>query len=738
MKQVKIILFLIMVILVTNTSECYAFSLCEMSGEYKKWQALSDEEKQNFIEPPYCASTYQNQYAIRNNSNMNELDTSNYISAEELKTKTSLLRYNAAEEGVVTSVKDQASTNSCWAFTSNSLIETRGIIEGLGTLDLSERHIEYSVTRNGFTDGTKKDGLNRVVDEGGNSYYSSSYYFRHEGPVNETTMPFQTTNKSIALTDLPQPGAAYDIDTFIFNYYNTYSACSPAQIAAIKENIVKYGSAGASMYYADSYLGNKKYYYYMGNLASNHAVTIVGWDDTVPTSMYKHTPSSAGAWIIKNSWGTTHGENGYIYISYSDTKICGNSYVYSGVQKNDYDNAYYSAEYLSSYSLSLGGNTNYVSTKFTKKSEGTEYLDKVSLEVITGNTYEVYLSQSNTLDSTNDWILLGKGSASSEGVFSVRFDPIAITGDYTIIVKRTGTGYFIPLMCSVSDTSSRYYELEITKSTNYTSNDGKNWTDTSSLTDSTILGCEPVIYAYTRNEKAESATYSIDSITGSKTYVYAKDDYYYNVKLSMNNIISYDLFDIAIYNTSGTDVTTKFDIDNYIANGKLVINMNTSITPGTYTLKVKYGTETKEKTFVIYEELKSNKYTINGTYIIIHPGALKELTRTTFLGNLNVNSSNYRILSASNEALSSSSTTIGTGMQLENNGVTYKIVLIGDTSGDGKIKSNDALLISRHLVKLTTLDAVKLLAADTSGDSNVKSNDALLISRFLVGLKTSL
>ncbi len=76
---------------------------------------------------------------------------------------------------------------------------------------------------------------------------------------------------------------------------------------------------------SQTYINPDTYAHYTDNpyALMNHAVTIIGWDDNYSASNFlaDHQPPADGAWIVRNSWGSNYGIDGYFYLSYYDQTL---------------------------------------------------------------------------------------------------------------------------------------------------------------------------------------------------------------------------------------------------------------------------------------------------------------------------------------------------------------------------------------------------------------------------------
>ncbi|MBN1153510.1 hypothetical protein JXB12_01175 [candidate division KSB1 bacterium] len=197
----------------------------------------------------------------------------------------------------VTSVKDQQSCGSCWAFSAIASFESNLLIEQNINVDLSEQHL---VSCNPWGWGC----------DGG---WWPHDMLKNPGAVLESEFPY-------AAADLPC-ASSYNYVYQLGGWAYVDGDDKVPSVDKIKQAVYDYGPVSASVYVGSafqSYTGGvfnkneapKKGFLDCSEPAKvNHAILIVGWDE------------SKDAWIIKNSWSRYWGENGYMYIKYGVSNI---------------------------------------------------------------------------------------------------------------------------------------------------------------------------------------------------------------------------------------------------------------------------------------------------------------------------------------------------------------------------------------------------------------------------------
>jgi len=202
--------------------------------------------------------------------------------------------------GAVTSVKDQGQCGSCWTFSATGAIEGAWAIAKSKLIDLSEQELVDCAT--GFSygshgcNGGEMEGAFKYVIEHGQCSLASYPYTSGVSKTGGTCQKCSAVVEISSCSDVKpndqvslkaavvlQPVAiAIEADT---RYFQSYSS-----------GVLTSASCGTTL---------------------DHGVLIVGYG----------TENGQKYWLVKNSWGTTWGENGYVKIARSDSTndagICG-------------------------------------------------------------------------------------------------------------------------------------------------------------------------------------------------------------------------------------------------------------------------------------------------------------------------------------------------------------------------------------------------------------------------------
>lgn len=372
--------------------------------------------------------------------------------------------YNANEERFVTEVKNQRNTSLCWAFSLASNLETSLLTRGQKYYDLSEEQLAYFWANrvNDPLGNTPNDKITRTQSDyhgTGNGRVASFFLSTWSGMTTEEKVPFQSS--AVTWPD----SLAYDTSAYmedaIFSQYT---------MERTKQLLMEYNSVSAMIYMLDNYYypDTASYSCPQSGLV-NHAVTIVGWDDTYSKENFPSASgvNNDGAWIVKNSYGKNWGKNGYFYLSYEDQSIT-NLVSNTASTSEEYNNNYF-YDGAAAGTVTFPGNTinngYYVSNIFkaTAGNGKDEELGEIVTAVPQDNTdfqIQVYTDLKNTSDPTSGT------PAYAEPVDYTQ--PLA--GIHTIHLNtpvKIPQGTFYSVVIRIPDGSNKFYVEKTTTSTSW-------------------------------------------------------------------------------------------------------------------------------------------------------------------------------------------------------------------------------------------------------------------------------
>lgn len=187
-------------------------------------------------------------------------------------------------------IRSQGTCGSCWAFAAVSTLETSNALVNGAQADLSEQHA-LSCSGGGTCWG---------------GWYTPIYDWLgggKDGIQTETSIPYKGNDSGGCNNG---GGTPYQVETWGYvDPHDTQPAVDEIKLAMCKYGAITSAVAATSNFIA--YSGGV--FDERSNSTVNHAVTLVGWDD------------SKGAWLVRNSWGTNWGEDGYMWIDYGSNSI---------------------------------------------------------------------------------------------------------------------------------------------------------------------------------------------------------------------------------------------------------------------------------------------------------------------------------------------------------------------------------------------------------------------------------
>ncbi|MGB5924636.1 MAG: C1 family peptidase [Dehalococcoidia bacterium] len=346
-------------------------------------------------------------------------------------------------QGKVTPVKNQNPCGTCWVFGTTSVLESAVLIGENMQYDFSEQSVALCVDRSRVS---VYDDSSDPCDAGGFPRLAAEVFIK-KGAVLESCNPYNPAG-------LNCDGTCVCDGCSPIKKVNGYRLVTndKSQTGLIKEAVYNQGPVTVSFYHDEAHEYTHLTYGTVYDCATcaavNHGVSIIGWDDSVP---HFETPGT-GAWLVKNSWGTDSGNNGYLWLAYDSSCMVDIAYL----QYKDYDpneKLYYWDEAGLVLPIGCDAPSAWMASIFTSTQNGS--LTHVDFWTTSNNArYEIYIYlDGNISDGLQNRATSQSGTCQEFGYYSIPLTlPVSLTNGqpFTIAVKITTPGFSRPIPIEIS------------------------------------------------------------------------------------------------------------------------------------------------------------------------------------------------------------------------------------------------------------------------------------------------